>query len=634
MIKQSFTLRVLVISFFILALPLLIDSFIFFQDSYYHEIADAQLELRESANFLNFNLKEIEPVQQVFLREITYFFDLENLENLDQEKLSRQFSELVDLRRNFEILLLDVGKEDQYKLIASSMQNFTDQTVTSYLKLAHILKLGEGAFIRLIYSDQTGDSTPYIFTARVVHSKTGEPVGIILVTTEIKKQLESVMNMQRKNTQTQFAILSSDGIVFAATDRSLIGNYFDLISLERQREVIASKQMGMISLPQTPISLLETKDPPFFEFIFNDQIQIAYRAYLSDLGISVIAYSSKEEIFGKAMRDFLFIYSLYGMILVIGGGVAYWLSLWISRPLRQLFYLMEEVSRGNLNLRFEKTPLGFEINILGGIFNNTLVNLLENIQEVENERVRKEMYKRELAIGLKVQRSLLPSSLPKIQGGEVTGTYLSVLEVGGDLYSYMPLIKKNEETIMITVADAAGKGISPCLYSLSARSLLLTYATLVDDPGEALSRTNNAFIKGTGDTGMFVTMLAALYHTNSKILSYYSCGHVPPIIRRANGHLLTLEHSGMALGLRESQGYETDAVQLESGDIVIFYTKGLIESVNSHYQSFSEKRLKNCLQQRNWQTAQEVVDGLTAELQTFIGATLQEEVIIVALKID
>lgn len=637
MIKQSFTLRVLVISFLVLALPLLIDSFIFFQNSYYDAIKDAKTDLRESANFRTFTLTEIQPVKQVLLRELEYFLNLGDFNKIDGNELSRQFSEIAHIGGNFEIFLLDLGDGSEYKVIASSLRAFIDTTFTSYLKLSHIVEVGEGTFIRYIYSHEEERFIPYIFVARVVQSKkTGKPAGIIMVTSQVEEQLDSVLMPDPKTENIKFAILNSDGIVFAASNESLAGNYFDPISPTRRKEILASNQLGNATFPPNPLPIIKGDDPPFFEFIFNDQVQIAYRAYISDFGISVVAYSPKEEFFGKAVRHFLFIYSVYGLILVVGGGVTYWLSLWISRPLRQLSYLMGEVSRGNLDVRFEKEPLGFEINILGGIFNNTLVNLLENIQRVEDERVKKETYERELFIGRQVQRSLLPSKVPEITGAELAGTYLPAAEVGGDFYGFIPRsTKKGEEMLIIAVADAAGKGISPCLYALSARSLLRTYATLTDDPGEALSQANNAFMEDAGDTGMFVTMFSGFYHTDSKILTYYSCGHVPPIVRRSDGRLVTLEHSGMALGLRESKGFKSDSVQLEPGDIVIFYTNGLTEAVNDRFQSFSEKRLKSCLQQRKWSSAQEAVDGLTAELRAFTGtASQEEEVIIVALKVN
>jgi len=618
MIKQSFTLRVLVISFLVLAFPLLIDSFIFFQNSYYTAIKDAKMDLREAANFRAFTLTEIQPVKQVLLRELEYFLNFE----LDSEKLSQELAQLTHDRENFQVFILDL---EQNKIIASSLPAY----VGTFMQ---IIKAEEGSFVRYIYSHQEERFIPYTFVFRVIKSDE-KPIGILVVTADVEAQLNAVLSKDEKNKNVKFALLNPDGVAFASTDKTLIGSYFDPLSLERQKEIIASKQ---VVLPLASVPVISGDDPLFFEFIFNDQVQIAYRAFTSDFGVSIVAYSSKEEFFEKAIRNFLFIYFVYGLILVIGGGVTYWFSLLISRPLTQLSYLMGEVSEGNLDVRFEREPLGCEINILGGIFNNTLVDLLENIQQAEDERVKKETYQRELAIGRQVQRSLLPSRVPKIKGAQVSGTYLPALEVGGDFYGYMPHFAKNgEETLVITVADAAGKGIFSCLYALSARSLLRSYTSLFDHPGEVLSLTNNAFMEDTGDTGMFVTMFTGIYHIESKILTYYSCGHVPPIVRRADGYLVTLEHSGMALGLKESKEYRSDSIQLESGDLVIFYTNGLTEAVNAKHQHFSERRLRNCLQHRKWPTAQEAVDGLRAELQTFTGsASQEEEVIIVALKVD
>ncbi len=627
MLKHSFTLRVLAISFLVLALPLLVDSFIFFQSSYSASIDDAKSDLQEAANFRTFSLSEIQPVKQVLLRELEYMFNLQAPKSLDDpEKFSHELSQIAQAGGSFQIFLLSLGEDDVYKVVASSLQSLVDTDFISYIKFADILKVGEGTFIRYIYKIEENRYVPFVLIARAIIDKTtGKPLGLILITDDIEAQLNTVVATNKKHDSMRFAILNLDGVALAATDKSLIGNYFDPVSKVRRKEIMASSQIGTHPLPVHQLPIIEGSDPPFFEFIYDDQLQIAYRAHIPKVGISIVAYSSKEGLFGSAVRHFLLIYSIYGLILVVGGGVTYWLSLWISRPLRQLTNLMGEVSRGNLDVRFEREPLGFEINILGGIFNNTLVNLLDNIQHAEDERVKKETYQRELAIGRQVQRSLLPPTVPEIQGAELAATYLPAAEVGGDFYTYLSRRSKSgEEILVLTVADAAGKGISPCLYALSARSLLRTHATLLDDPGEILSCTNNSFMEDTGDTGMFVTMFTGIYHADSKILSYYSCGHVPPLVRRADGHIVTLEHSGMALGLQESKGYATNSIKLQSGDLVIFYTDGLTEV-------FPEKRMRSCLQQRNWLSAQEAVDGLVYELQDFMA---EEEVVIIALKVN
>ena len=78
MIKKSLPLRVLAISFIFVALPLLIDSFLFFQHSYEDSMNDIREELKQDAVLRAFSLVEIEPVKEVLLKEIVYLLDMEN----------------------------------------------------------------------------------------------------------------------------------------------------------------------------------------------------------------------------------------------------------------------------------------------------------------------------------------------------------------------------------------------------------------------------------------------------------------------------------------------------------------------------------------------------------------------------
>lgn len=638
MIRNSFTLRVLIISFLVLALPLLVDSFIFFQDSYFEAIREAKMELREVANFRTFALSEIQPIKQVLLKELIYLLEIgEKIEDKKFEDLTQKLSEMTRLGEDFQIFILSPSKGVEYTILAASDPEEVGSIFISYNNLKEILETKEGSFIRYIYSAEKKSYVPYIFMVRVIISpNTNKPAGFIMVTADIQKELFSVLDKRGESDHVQFALLNADGIVFAATNPQLDGQYFDVISPARREEIIKSRQLGAKTLPKNSLPVIRGEDPPFFEFIFNDQVQIAYRAFVPHIGISIVSYAAKEEFFGRAIQHFLFIYIIYGLILILGGGVAYWLSLWISRPLRQLSFLMGEVSRGNLDVRFREEPLGFEINILGGIFNDTIDTLLQNIQKAEDERVKKETYQKELAIGRQVQESLLPATTPEMEGAEVAGLYLPAKEVGGDFYGFQT--KKNtsgEKVCILTVADAVGKGISSCLYSLSARSLFRAYGTLHDDIGTAMSLANNAFIRDTKESSMVITATIGMYHIDSKLFTYYSCGHVPAIVRRADGQLVTLAHSGMALGLKESEGYPTDSIQLKSGDLLLMYTRGLVEAANEKHQQFTERRVREALQTTHWSRAQEAADGLAQTLREFTGPTAQEdEVIIVVLKVE
>lgn len=637
MIKKSFSLRVLVVSFLLLALPLLIDSFIFFQNTYYESISDAERELRAEANYRTFTLMSIQPVKQVLLRELIHLLDLsKTLENPDIDKLNKTLSETAHLGEGFQLFILNVSPSASFQIIASSDPSLLHTSFVSYRVIETILKNGEGNFIRYAYSRKEQAFVPFLYLARVIKSdQTGKPIGIIVAAANISEQLNSLLKKTSALQHIKYAVLNPDGIVFASTDPKLTGQFLDPITPARRAEIIASRQIREGQLAQEPLPVIKMKDPPFFEFIFNDQVQIAYRSFLHVGGISFMSYSAKESFFGSAVRHFLLIYSIYGMILVVGGGITYWLSSWISRPLRQLSDKMGEVSRGNLNVRFREEPLGFEINILGSIFNNTIDNLLKNIQHAEDEQVKKETYQKELAIAREVQASILPKSIPYLEGTDFAAIYLNAKDVGGDFYGYFEKqLKNGDDVVILNVGDAAGRGISACIYSLSVRSLLRSYATLYDDIGVILSSANNAFYRDALDTGMFVTLFFASFQLQTNILTYYSCGHVPAFVKRSNGELITLERSGIAMGLKETDPYKPDTIQLDSGDMVIMYTDGLIEVVNPSREPFSYNRLKYIIQAHEWKSAQELVDYLTEEVQKFTQSKPQdEEVVIVAFRI-
>jgi phosphoserine phosphatase RsbU/P len=637
MIKKSFTLRILVISFLLIALPLLVDAFIFFQRSYYDAIADAKNALKSETNFRVFNLLTIQPVSQALLSELIYILELgEGLENPDQAKLSRTLSQVVHEGGEFQLSILKVEKDSRFKIVASSDAALLNTYFFNYQVLQDILKKGEGSFIRYSYSKEAQRQIPYVFTAQAIKSKkTGEPIGIILATANVENQFNALIEPGAAYPNIKYAIVSGDEIIFSATDPHLVGHYLEPLSQQVRNEILASGQLNLQQLAPEPLSLVKSTDLPFFEFIFNDQVQIAYRAFAPIGKISLMGYSSKEDFFAIAIRHFLLLYTIYGVIFVIGGGVTYWLSLWISRPLRELSQLMMQVSKGNLSARFKEAPLGFEINILGKLFNQTLDNLLENIQHAEDERVKKETYQRELSIIRQVQNSLLPRAIPHIKGAEFAGIYLPASDVGGDYYGYLTKkTQSGEEALLLIVADAAGRGISSSLYALSARSLLRTYGTLYDNVGEILSFANNDFIRDAGDTGMFLRVVYGMYHADSKILTYYSCGHLPGFVRRQDGEIITLAHSGIAIGLKESGPYSPDEIQLLAGDIVVFYTDGLIDAVNEKNEPYTEMRLKRHLQAKEWRSAQEVVESVTADVQEFTHEKAQEgEIIVVVLRV-
>ena len=121
MIKKSFALRVLAINFLLLALPLLIDSFIFFQSAYDESIQSAKKELKEVSNLRSYSLIASEPVKHVLLSELGHVVDISSkMASQDFENLTRELVEITHLWIDYQIYVLELGQNGFYKIAASN----------------------------------------------------------------------------------------------------------------------------------------------------------------------------------------------------------------------------------------------------------------------------------------------------------------------------------------------------------------------------------------------------------------------------------------------------------------------------------------------------------------------------------
>lgn len=632
-------MRVLGISFIVLALPLLVYTFIFFQLSYENALRDKQRDLKEVADYRILSITELEPVKQVLLQELEVLLELPKLiSKMPSEKANEELKKIRDLGNPFSLFVLGLKKEGSYPIIASSEAKQVGTDFESFDQLPRILEEGEGEFLRFEQDSETNTFVPTILVARVIQNDDGEPLGIFVISSNVQARLGPLLVSGGEKKDVHFALLSPDGIVFEATDKNLQAQYFWPITATRRAEIVQTRQLGSYHLPSAPLPIKEGEltRKGFFDFEFDGVKQIAYVAPISEIDIYLVAYSPKMNIYGTAMRRFIALYVIYGLIFLIGGITTIWLSIWISRPLRQLSAVMGKVASGDLDVRFIEQPLGFEINRLGNSFNQMLDRLFLQMQRAEDERVAKETFARELAIGREAQGNLLPKEIQAFQNLDFAHLYLPAKEVGADFYDlYSRKNRLGEEEVVLAIADASGKGVSACLYALGVRSMLRTYSTLHDDVGRIMGETNNLFNQDTGETGMFVTALMGVYNPQTGRLRYTSFGHVPGIVRRKNGQILRLAHSGMAMGLINIDRVPTDEIRLEEGDLLLFYTDGFTEAYDEHHRSFTEAKLMQTLQRRSWKSAEEVVEGLKEELLTFIGAMPQEDdITLLAMRVD
>ena len=625
--RKSLAFRILGISIILLALPLLVDSFILVQQGYRDAIKDAKEHLIEKAYSKELPLKRMQPVKRPLLVVIEKILNLQaEFPDLPQSETDAKLAKFSQERDFTGIFLLKLNDEGRLVVINSSVPGHEGNDYTDLFKLYDIYseKSKERGYINLIsYDAQT--LQPYFLVVRVVYSEGDQqPLGVLMVAGEVGARFETLLVPDDENFLVDYALLLPDTIVFAASDPDFQFQYFAPVDKERKALFLKEEPLAKDLLPEKPLLVLENKEYPFFRFMWDGEEQIGYIKEIAESNISLLVYASKKAIFKQPMIDFLSIYGVYAIILVGGSILAFFLTKRMSRPMQNLSRVMGGIQVGHLEMRYKEDPLGYEINQLGTIFNEMVDTLLQKQRLAEEERIKRERYAKELLIGREVQRSLLPKKMPKYPGVELAEVYLPAKEVGGDFYDVFIRGEKNEELALV-IADASGKGVRACFYSLGVRSMLRTYAQKYEAVQSVLANTNKLFCQDTGDTGMFVTALVGFYNHESRTLRYYSAGHNPLLIRRVNGETTFVDHLGAALGIEVGEKGGDQSVQLASGDVVVFYTDGITEAHNEQNQLFGEERLVQLVEGCEGQTPSEMIAAILKEVEKFVGDAAQHD---------
>jgi PAS domain S-box-containing protein len=176
-----------------------------------------------------------------------------------------------------------------------------------------------------------------------------------------------------------------------------------------------------------------------------------------------------------------------------------------------------------------------------------------------------------------LQAALLPPpELPTIPGVAIAGRYLAGGEagvVGGDWYATVPI---DASRLGIGIGDVAGHGLAAVQLMAEMRFGLRAFVLADERPGRVLSRLNR--LLGVYRREAFVTAVYGVVDVRAGTATLASAGHLPPLVRHANGEVATIEHvGGPALGVLGSPNFPEHTIALNVGDTIVLYTDGLIE---------------------------------------------------------
>ncbi len=628
---KSFAFRIFLSSFILLSLPLLVDSFVLLHKRFQESIVIAKKYLVEAPKLREFSFFELLPSKSPIAPLIENALQLkEHFPQAPSEALNKRLKEMAIQGDFVKIIIMSISEDNKYTVVGSSnSEQDVGKDETSLIRFLHVDSGQQEASLLYI----AGERKYYFMKIWYIFSPEGRPIGLLVIYTDISEKLNTLLLPDLTHAPLLFAVLAQNTIILAPTDLDLLFQYFaEFDPVEKQRAVEAAAEgVNLRVFPSQPLSVTNAQEYPFFEYSWKNRSYFAAITQIGDSRFYLLTYVSKG-IYSMLFSEFAHIYTTYAVILLLCGGCAYLLTRRLARPLNTLTSVMEEIQMGKENLRYSPDWLGFEINLIGETFNEMLNTLIEKKKGAEEARVKAEIYKKELALGEQVQKRLFLEKKVAPPSVDVATRYLPAREVGGD---FCDLLLLDDNTYVLMIADAAGKGVEACFYSLLTRSMLRIFSKELKDVAQAISRTNSLFIQDVENSGMFVTTVLAFYTPATRQLRYCSAGHNPPLLRKQNGEVDILESYGTALGVEEKkEGRQVHTHQLYQGDIVVFYTDGITEAHNREKRLFSEKRLMEVVKQEGGRGVEYLADAIIQQIHHFEnGAQQHDDITLIVMEV-
>jgi serine phosphatase RsbU (regulator of sigma subunit) len=187
--------------------------------------------------------------------------------------------------------------------------------------------------------------------------------------------------------------------------------------------------------------------------------------------------------------------------------------------------------------------------------------------------------------------------------------------VSGDFYDFIEL---SDGKLGIVVADVADKGVPAAIFMALSRTVIRTTAVNTPEPSQAMEKANN-LITSDNRTEMFLTAFYGVLDSQTGELRFANGGHNRPMwLRNTANELSTLTARGTILGAFSDLTFEEGRIQIEPGDVVVFYTDGVTEAMNPQGDIFTEERLCEVLTQYRYHSAAEIEIGIIQAVRDFV----------------
>ena len=245
------------------------------------------------------------------------------------------------------------------------------------------------------------------------------------------------------------------------------------------------------------------------------------------------------------------------------------------------------------------------------------LGIIVTLGELQRRRGSEERALRDLEIAAQIQLSLMPNDFSSAQGFDIFGTCRPALQAGGDYFDVLVL---PDQSVLCTLADVMGKGLSAALVAAMLRTNLhAIVAGNQSDPGRILAQVNRLMSRDLIKLEMFITMVCIWIPPGRDKILHASAGHLSNILQKAAGEILPIDGAGVPLGIFHDSSYTSQETPFGVGDRILLYTDGIIEATGADDTLFEVDRLKSSLGASRSLSSKATVDNLLNDVAAFAG---------------
>jgi serine phosphatase RsbU (regulator of sigma subunit) len=311
------------------------------------------------------------------------------------------------------------------------------------------------------------------------------------------------------------------------------------------------------------------------------------------------------------------LFALIGTVLAIFQGLS------ISKPLKQLAWKADQIARGDLDARVDVNT-GDEIGLLGENFNF----MADQIAILLQQTAEKAKIEQELEVAKAIQETLVPSDAP-VKKSTLTfaGFYQPAAQTGGDWWTWAELVGGKT---LVVIGDVTGHGVPSAMITAAAKAScdVARYVHNDDVTVTTLLEIMNHAIFESAQRRFVMTCFASIIDTKQRTITYANAGHNFPYLFRpgeGKGEFGSLMIRGNRLGDDRMSKYEAKTTELAIGDVLVWYTDGIVECENEAGEEYGEKRFRASVRKAAALDAGEMRDAIIADAGAFFGEALRKD---------